>query len=168
MNFQHRIGMTIVAAAFCVPAAKAQSAPAESTLKALLRAEENRETNIRAEASASSLKGESSRRRIIPAENFHKKRFVILSAAVYAASVADMHETMRVRNEPWWYERDPLARPIVKLPAPAYYTTGLALATGVNWMSWKMGHSRRWHNLAFLPQLLSIAGNTCGFKSNYH
>lgn len=168
VNFQHRIGMTIVAAAFCVPAAKAQSAPTESTLRALLPAVENRESNIRADALASSLKVESSRGRLIPAENSHKKRFVVLSAAVYAASVADMRETMRVRNEPWWYERDPLARPIVRLPAPAYYATGLALATGVNWMSWKMGHSRRWHKLAFMPQLLSIAGNTCGFKSNYH
>lgn len=90
-----------------------------------------------------------------------------LSTAVYAASLADMHETMRVRNESWWYERDPLARPIVRLPAPAYYTTGLALATGVNWVSWKMGHSRRWHKLAFVPQVISIAGNSYGFKSNH-
>lgn len=168
MSLRHFIVTTMVVAAFCVPAAKAQSGPTESALKALLPAEESRETNLRADASASYLKSESLQGRILPAENFHKKRFVLLSAAVYAASVADMHETMRVRNEPWWNERDPLARPIVRLPAPAYYATGLALATGVNWMSWKMGHSRRWHKLAFIPQLFSIAGNTCGFKSNYH
>lgn len=168
MSLRHLIVTTIVAAAFCVPATKAQSGPTESTLKTILPTEENRETGIRVEAFAASMKSESSRGRIIPAENFHKKRFVVLGAAVYAASLADMHETMRVRNEPWWYERDPLARPIVRLPAPAYYATGLALATGVNWVSWRMGRSRRWQKLAFLPQLLSIAGNTCGFKSNYH
>lgn len=100
------------------------------------------------------------------AQSFRKRRFVVLSAAVYAASLADMHQTMRLRNEPWWYERDPLARPIVRLPAPAYYVTGLALATGVNWLSWKMGHSKRWQRLASLPQTFSIAGNTFGFQSN--
>lgn len=63
---------------------------------------------------------------------------------------------------------DPLARPVVRLPAPAYYASGLALATGVNWLSWKMGHSRRWDRLALLPQLFSIAGSTSGFKSNYN
>jgi hypothetical protein len=77
-----------------------------------------------------------------------------------------MRQTMRVRNYSWWYETDPLAKPIVRLPAPAYYATGLVLATGVNWLSWKMGHSRKWHKLAPLPQLLSITGNMLGFKSN--
>lgn len=145
MNFQHRVVVTICAAAFCVPAAKAQSAPTESPLKGLLPAEENQAGSVRADVSASYLRSESPRGRLIPVGNFHKRQFVALSAAVYAASLADMHETMRVRNKPWWYERDPLARPIVRLPAPAYYATGLALAKGVNWMSWKMGHSRRWH-----------------------
>ena len=144
----------------------AQSAPAESAPKALLPAEENKERNIRADASAAYRISESTQERRIPAESFHKKRFLVLSAAVYAASVADMHETIRVRNESWWYERDPLARPIVRLPAPAYYAAGLALATGVNWLSWKMGHSRRWQKMAFLPQLFSTAGNAYGFKSN--
>jgi hypothetical protein len=27
---------------------------------------------------------------------------------------------------------DPLARPLVKLPTPAYYASGFALATGLN------------------------------------
>jgi hypothetical protein len=98
--------------------------------------------------------------------DFHKKQFLVLSSAVYAAGIADMHQTMRVRDYSWWYETDPLAKPIVRLPGPAYYATGLALATGVNWLSWKMGHSRKWHKLAPLPQLLSITGNMLGFKSN--
>lgn len=167
MRFQRYIVATIVVNAFYAPAVKAQSAPTESGLKALLPVEENRKSNIPAGVSATCVKSESEQGQVSPARNFHKKQFVVLSAAVYTASLADMHQTMRVRNEPWWFERDPLARPIVRLPAPAYYATGLALATGVNWLSWKMGHSRRWHKLAFMPQLFSVAGNSYGFKSNH-
>src|SRR5882724_9706440 len=76
------------------------------------------------------------------------------------------NQTRKDRKHSWWYEADPLARPFVKLPAPAYYAVGLAMATGLNWISWKMGHSRRWHTLAAIPQLLAIAGNTHGYKSN--
>ncbi|MFI5106359.1 MAG: hypothetical protein ACHP79_15660, partial [Terriglobales bacterium] len=91
---------------------------------------------------------------------------LILSAGVYGASFADMRETLKQRKFPWWYEADPLARPLVRLPTPAYYATGFALATGLNWISWKMGHSRRWHRLAAVPQLLAIGGNSYGFTTN--
>jgi len=97
---------------------------------------------------------------------FHKIEFIALSGAVYSAATLDMHQTMHNRHYSWWTETDPLARPFVKLPPPAYYATGLALATGVNWLGWKMGHSRRWHKLAAIPQLLSISGNTYGYRSN--
>jgi hypothetical protein len=51
-------------------------------------------------------------------ERFSKKQFFVLSAVVYGASLADMHQTLAVRKNSWWYETDPLARPFVKLPAP--------------------------------------------------
>jgi hypothetical protein len=102
----------------------------------------------------------------VRAAHFRRKQFLILSAAVYGASFADMHQTLKERKYDWWYESDPLAKPFVRLPAPAYYATGLAMATGVNWLSWKMGHSRKWHKLAAIPQLLAIGGNAYGYKSN--
>ncbi len=98
--------------------------------------------------------------------HFSKAGFLLLSAGVYTASLADMHQTLLAKQSPWWYEADPLARPLVRLPTPAYYATGLALATGVNWLSWKMGHSRRWRKLAPLPQLLAISGNIIGYRTN--
>ena len=73
-----------------------------------------------------------------PAGHFSKKQFFVLSVAVYGASLADMHQTLAFRNNSWWYETDPLAKPLVRLPAPAYYATGLAMATGLNWISWRM------------------------------
>lgn len=95
-----------------------------------------------------------------------EKKFILLSAGVYTAAILDMHQTLAVRSFPWWYETDPLAKPFVRLPAPAYYATGLVLATGVNWLSWKMSRSRRWRKLAPIPQVLSIGGNLYGFHTN--
>ena len=89
-----------------------------------------------------------------------------LSAAVYGAAFADMHETLQDRKYSWWHENDPLAKPLVGLPTPAYYATGLAMATSVNWLSWKMAHSRSWHKLSPIPQLLTLSGNLYGFHSN--
>jgi hypothetical protein len=102
----------------------------------------------------------------VSAGHFSKAKFILLSTAVYGASLADMHQTFAVRNLSWWYETDPLARPFVHLPAPAYYVTGLAMATGINWLSWRMAHSGRWHKLAPIPQLLTIGGNLYGYHSN--
>src|SRR5882672_4263369 len=45
--------------------------------------------------------------RTLSAVRFHKKQFVILSVAVYGASLADMHQTLKERKYSWWYETDP-------------------------------------------------------------
>jgi len=95
-----------------------------------------------------------------------RNNFFVLSAAIYGASLADMHQTLAFRNDSWWYETDPLAKPLVRLPAPAYYATGLAMATGLNWISWRMGHSRRFrnwrqfHNCWQLPETCTGSGPT--------
>lgn len=98
--------------------------------------------------------------------HFSRARFALLSASVYVAAFADMHQTLQERKCSCWREADPLARPSIRLPAPTYYATGLVMATGLNWLSWKMAHSRRWHKLAPIPQLLAVGGNLNGFRSN--
>jgi len=103
-----------------------------------------------------------------PPPHFSRTRFAFLSASVYVAAFADMHQTLQERKCSWWREADPLARPFVRLPAPAYYATGLMMATSLNWLSWKMAHSRRWHKVAPIPQLLAVGGNLNGFRSNIH
>jgi hypothetical protein len=115
-----------------------------------------------------------------PEANHHdqktKKLFVVMSGAVYSAALMDMRRTMQWRDwyqqsrQPFYvsYEADPFARPLIKLPKPAYYATGLALATGVNFLAWKMEHSRRFHKVWFIPQLLSTGGNAYGYESTWY
>lgn len=103
----------------------------------------------------------------------NKKVFLLLSGGVYTAAILDMHSTIAYRDylakngfhsfPP--FEEDPLARPLVQLPKPAYYATGLALATGVNYLSWRMAKSRHLHKVWFLPQVLSIVGNSWGYST---
>jgi hypothetical protein len=103
----------------------------------------------------------------IRAARYSNKQVLVLSMAVYGAALADMHQTLEARKNSWWFETDPLAKPFVRLPAPAYYAAGLAMATGLNWLSWRMGHSRRFRMLAPVSQLLAIAGNIYGFRTNH-
>jgi len=167
VNYRSFCRATVFAAICFAPASRAQVTPVEAnTVVAPLRAE-RKEDGFRSLASQPVRDSESTKQSELGPVRFHKSQFIVLSAAVYAASVADMHQTLHNRKYFWWYEADPLARPFVRLPAPAYYAAGLTLATGINWVSWQMGHSRRWHKLAPVPQLLSIVGNTYGFKSNH-
>ncbi len=170
MNCRSFYRATILVAIFYAPPSKAQAAPLNSNSGvASIRAEGREKEDDSSFAAGQPLrKSGDLRLNGASAPYFHKKQFVILSSLVYAASAADMHQTLHNRKYFWWYEADPLARPFVRLPAPAYYAAGLTLATGINWFSWKMGHSRRWHKLAPIPQLLSIVGNTYGVKSNHY
>src|SRR5579863_7880271 len=96
-----------------------------------------------------------------------KKEFWILTSVVYSASFADMHQWISIRNK-GNEEVDPIAKPFARLPAPAYYAGGLALATGVNFLGYKMSESPRWRRYRRIPQLISIGGNTFGYLSSYY
>lgn len=90
--------------------------------------------------------------------------FLGLSAGTYAAASLDMQETMAIRrNDAHFQEEDPLARPFTALPTPAYYAVGLAMTTGLNWVSFRMAHSQRWHRIWWLPQACAIGGNLFGY-----
>lgn len=99
--------------------------------------------------------------------------WVASSLAVYTAAALDMHATEQNRQlyqkYPGYfygdYEADPFARPFVRLPAPAYYACGIAMATGVNWLGFRMSRSPRFHKIWWLPQALSVAGNTRGYMT---
>jgi hypothetical protein len=106
------------------------------------------------------------------------KLWIASSLAVYTAAALDMHateETVQRVNalhkrypffpEDYSFESNPLARPLLKLPAPAYYACGIALATGVNWVGLRMSRSRRFRRVWWLPQAFSVAGNTHGYLS---
>ncbi|HYL86928.1 MAG TPA: hypothetical protein VE263_22075 [Candidatus Angelobacter sp.] len=166
MRYRYVLRAVLAAAFLFPPTTRAQSAPVLTDANATLLPGEKKEVSVSPEISSPIPKYVRPSVSLPAQTRFHRRQFVALSVAVYAAASADMYQTLQVRHYSWWSETDPLARPFVKLPAPAYYATGLALATGVNWLSWKMSHSRKWHKLAPLPQLLAIAGNTYGFKSN--
>lgn len=111
-----------------------------------------------------------------PVSRASRTSFFILSGLVYSAAAMDMHETRDLMNtcqkiplycKNGFSEADPFSRPFVHLPAPAYYATGFAFATGVNWLGWKMSKSRRFHKFNWLPQAISIGGNSWGI-STYH
>ena len=89
------------------------------------------------------------------------KSFFALSAGVYAAAGLDMQQSESML--PHFDEKDPLARPFLRLPAPAYYAAAALFATGVNFLGWKMARSERWHKIWWLPQVTSMAGNLAGY-----
>jgi len=166
MNHRTLLGTLLIGLLASASAASAQSESSEPIPKLSLTIPDTAPPEPRPKPPAPAPKPSPLTQNPKLAIHFSKARFIVLSAAVYGASLADIHQTLEVRNLYWWYETDPLARPFVHLPTPAYYATGLAMATGVNWLSWKMAHSRRWHKFAPIPQLLTIGGNLYGYHSN--
>lgn len=82
----------------------------------------------------------------------------LLTIASGAAVTLDMATTTVADG----HEEDPLARPIVKLPTPAYFAVGYTEAAAVDWLGLRMYRSRRWHRFWWVPQALQIGGNLFG------
>jgi hypothetical protein len=166
MKYRSFIGAAFLATSFFASQSKAQTYWVETAARAAAFEPKTKTPASKAESPAPNAIKKSADAKTSSMVHFRKTQFLILGAAVYAASLADMRQTLQERKYSWWYERDLIAKPLVTLPTPAYYATGLAMATGVNWISWKMGHSRKWHRLAAIPQVLVIAGNLYGDRSN--
>lgn len=90
-----------------------------------------------------------------------KRLFLAMSLGVYVAAGLDAERSES--SLPKFDEQDPLARPLLRLPAPAYYASAALFATGINWLGWKMARSERWHKIWWLPQVTSMAGNFGGY-----
>ncbi len=86
-----------------------------------------------------------------------------LGVVSQAAALADAKTTLDLkRSHPLtFYESDPLARPFVNLPPPAYIASVIGLSAGVSAISWKLQRSEHplLRRLWWLPQATQIAFN---------
>lgn len=99
------------------------------------------------------------------------KTQIILDATSQAALWADMTTTehnlkiTRVAHGITYHpfgEGDPLAKPFVTLPKPAYFTLGTAMGASLAFLSNKMKKSpHRWeHKIWWIPQVVQISVNS--------
>jgi hypothetical protein len=101
-----------------------------------------------------------------PEPIFEKHRpaaWLTLTAIGQAAALTDATNTLRLRNQdPGWSEADPLARPFVRLPAPAYLTVVVAFTGMISMASLRMHNSsNQWERrLWWVPQAIQIGLNT--------
>lgn len=89
------------------------------------------------------------------------KSYWVLTAGVYTAAGLDMQRSESML--PHFDEKDPIVRPFLRLPAPAYYASAALFATGMNFLGWKMARSERWHKIWWVPQVATMAGNLAGY-----
>lgn len=91
------------------------------------------------------------------------RAWVALSLAGQAAALADAKTTLDLKHSyPLaFHEADPLARPFVNLPQPAYFATVVGLTAGVSAISWKLhGSEKPWlRRFWWVPQAAQIALN---------
>ena len=92
---------------------------------------------------------------------------VLHIASIFAAQ-ADVAMTMEVKHTYGGVnEQDPLARPIVNLPNPAYEIVSMGLAVGLNLLADRAAQSPRWHKFARPLLAAQIIGNSYGFAYTF-
>ena len=83
------------------------------------------------------------------------KVWIAMAVASETAAILDTKTTLDVKAKypTVFRESDPLARAFVKLPAPAYFGTSIAIIGALDFASWKIAGSRhRWQRrLWWLP-----------------
>jgi hypothetical protein len=90
-----------------------------------------------------------------------QKSLFVWSAGVYTAAGLDMQQSESML--PHFHEKDPVGRPFLRLPAPAYYASTAMFATGINFLGRKMARSERWHKIWRIRQATSMTGNLAGY-----
>jgi hypothetical protein len=100
-----------------------------------------------------------------------------LGVAIADASLTKAHvgEPTEARSAGVWLpgttmEIDPLARPFVHLPAPAFVALSAGDSLAASWLGARMRRSRhRWERrIWWLPQTAQIAGNSWGVSTWLH
>jgi len=145
------LGMVIFLAAM-LPVARAQIVPV--SLNTTMAAD----SRIPSGVALAPLPHSELRRAVKPAL---PKSYWVLTAGVYTAAGLDMQRSESML--PDFDERDPIVRPFLRLPAPAYYASAALFATGMNFLGLKMARSERWHKIWWVPQVASMAGNLAGY-----
>lgn len=99
------------------------------------------------------------------------RAWLALTLAGQAAALADAKTTLDLkRAHPLtFYENDPLARPFVNLPPPAYVASVVGLTASVSAISWKLRRSEHplLRHFWWAPQAAQIALNAeCAFRTS--
>lgn len=91
------------------------------------------------------------------------RAWLALSLVGQAAVLADVKTTLNLRssNPLTFHESDPLARPFVRLPVPAYVASSAGFTAGLSFVAWRLSRSEnswfRYH--WWLPQLTQTVLN---------
>jgi hypothetical protein len=150
------IGISVLAAltflAALLPAARAQIGPVSLTKTTAA------DSRIPSGVALAPPPHTELRRAVKPAA---PQSYWVLTAGVYTAAGLDMQRSESML--PNFDENDPIVRPFLRLPAPAYYASAALFASGINFLGWKMARSERWHKIWWVPQVATMAGNRAGY-----
>jgi hypothetical protein len=93
----------------------------------------------------------------------------VYHVASVASAMADTGMTLRDKVVYGGFdEYDPVARPIVALPNPAYVAVSVAMVVGWNILADKANESPRFHKVARPMLWLQTAASTYGFGSTFY
>ncbi len=103
MKGQNAFGAAVLMMIFFATDGEAQTHSDEPVFRPTVFAPEVKEADLKTELAAPLRIEKKHDAKPLSAVRFHKTQFLILSAAVYGASLADMHQTLRERKYSWWF-----------------------------------------------------------------
>jgi hypothetical protein len=102
----------------------------------------------------------------LPVKPSPSKAWRALAAFNFTATMMDVGATINDKNNwgEYFYERNPMAQPIVHLPNAAFATVFAVDSVGVSMIGLKLQRSERFHRIWWLPQLLDAGSHLWGFE----